>query len=475
MSNNDHLENRTFDEIEIGETATLSKTLTENDVALFAALTGDIDPTYVDEDEREGIQSRVIGHSLWSTNLVATLLSTQLPGPGTIFVGQSLSFVGPIGTGDTIAVTLSVHGKSPANRLVRFNCEAHNQLHEAVLQGTVEVIAPTEKIRRARDELPEFVLEQHRGFDRLMDLCESIDPIPTAVAHPCDESSLKAVVDAAQQGIILPKIVGPLSRVRDVAEQFGLDLSGCTLIDAEHSHESASKAVELVRSGEAEVLMKGSLHTDELMEAVVSKSTGLRTERRISHAFIMSVPSQADLLIVTDGAINIRPDLESKRDICQNAIDLAHALDIETPRVAILSAVETVTTRIPSTQDAASLCKMADRGQIAGAVLDGPLAFDNAISKEAARIKGIKSPVAGQPHILMVPDLESGNMLAKQLTFMAKADAAGVVLGARVPIILTSRADNHRTKLASCAVAAIMAYRRRGQVPGKILKGVATP
>ncbi|NBC32711.1 MAG: bifunctional enoyl-CoA hydratase/phosphate acetyltransferase [Alphaproteobacteria bacterium] len=474
MNNNGFLENRTFDEIEVGETASLSKTLTENDVALFAALTGDIDPNYIDEDPREGVQSRVIGHSLWSGNLVATVLSTQLPGPGTIFIGQALRFVGPIGPGDTITVTLTAEDKTPSDRSVKFGCRAVNHLDQPVLEGTVEVIAPAEKIRRSREELPEFVLQQHRGFDRLMALCESIEPIPTAIAHPCDESSLSAVVDAAAQGIIVPKVVAPLAKVRDVAEQFGLDLSDCTLIDAEHSHESAAKAVELVRAGEAEILMKGSLHTDELMGAVVSKSHGLRTERRISHAFIMTVPTQPDLLIVTDGAINIQPDLEAKRDICQNAIDLAHALGIEQPRVAILSAVETVTTRIPSTQDAASLCKMADRGQIAGALLDGPLAFDNAISKEAARIKGIKSAVAGQPHILVVPDLESGNILAKQLTFMAKADAAGVVLGARVPIILTSRADNHRTKLASCAVAAIMAYRRRGQVPGKILKGVGT-
>ena len=474
MSTNGHLENRTFDEIKIGETASLSKTLTENDVALFAALTGDINPNYVDEDDREGVQSRVIGHGMWSGNLVATVLNTQLPGPGSIYLGQSLRYVGPIVAGDTITVTLKVDQKSTIDRSVRLACRAVNQLDQEVVIGSVEVIAPAEKIRRARDELPEFVLQQHHGFDQLMALCADMDPIPTAVAHPCDESSLTAVIDAAQQGIIAPRVVGPLARIHDVADQFGLDLSNCTLIDAEHSHESAAKAVELVRSGEAEVLMKGSLHTDELMEAVVNKAKGLRTERRISHAFIMAVPTQPELLIVTDGAINIEPDLESKRDICQNAIDLAQALGIEKPRVAILSAVETVTTRIPSTQDAASLCKMADRGQIVGGVLDGPLAFDNAISKEAARIKKIKSEVAGQPHILLVPDLESGNMLAKQLTFMAHAHAAGVVLGARVPIILTSRADNHRTKLASCAVSAIMAARRRGQVPGKIMKGPAT-
>ena len=288
----------------------------------------------------------------------------------------------------------------------------------------------------------------------------------TAVAHPCDESSLTAAVEAAEADLIRPVLVGPEAKVRAVAGQFGLDIRPYPLVDAPHSHAAAAKAVEIVRTGEAEALMKGSLHTDELMAEVVRKDTGLRTERRISHVFIMDVPTYPKPLAVTDAAINIFPDLETKVDIVQNAIDMAHALGRDLPKVAILSAVETVTPKIPSTIDAAALCKMAERGQITGALLDGPLAFDNAISKEAAEIKGIRSEVAGGPDILVVPDLEAGNMLAKQLSFLANADAAGIVLGARVPIILTSRADTVRARLASCAVAVLLVHaRRRARAP----------
>jgi phosphotransacetylase len=302
---------------------------------------------------------------------------------------------------------------------------------------------------------------EYRVYPALIERCSKLDPVTTAVAHPCDEASLTAAVEAAEAGLIRPILVGPAAKIRAVAEQHGLDLSPYRLVDAPHSHAAAAKAVELVRAGEAELLMKGSLHTDELMAEVVRKETGLRTERRISHVFIMDVPTYPKPLAVTDAAINIFPDLETKVDIVQNAIDMAHALGIERPKVAILSAVETVTPKIPSTVDAAALCKMAERGQITGALLDGPLAFDNAISKEAAEIKGIHSEVAGDPDILVVPDLEAGNMLAKQLSFLANADAAGIVLGARVPIILTSRADTVRARMASCAVGVLLAYARR--------------
>ena len=284
-----------------------------------------------------------------------------------------------------------------------------------------------------------------------------------AVAHPCDEASLTAAVEAAEAHLINPILVGPEARIRSVAQECGLDIRPYRLVDVPHSHAAAAKAVEIVRAGEAETLMKGSLHTDELMGEVVRKDTGLRTERRISHVFIMDVPTYPKPLAVTDAAINIFPDLETKVDIVQNAIDMAHALGVELPKVAILSAVETVTPKIPSTIEAAALCKMAERGQITGALLDGPLAFDNAISKEAAAIKGIRSEVAGDADILVVPDLEAGNMLAKQLSFLANADAAGIVLGARVPIILTSRADTVRARMASCAVAVLLAHARRQQ------------
>ncbi len=298
-----------------------------------------------------------------------------------------------------------------------------------------------------------------------MHAARALEPIVTAVAHPCSEAALSAAVQGFEQHLIVPVLVGPRVRIEGVANQAGLDISGLRLIDTAHSHASADAAVALVRSGEAGLLMKGSLHTDELLGAVVNKDTGLRTGRRLSHVFLMDVPAYHKLLMVTDAAINIVPTLEDKRDICQNAIDLAHALGIAQPKVAILSAVETVTPRIPSTLDAAALCKMAERDQITGGLLDGPLAMDNAISAEAARIKGIRSVVAGDPDILLMPDMEAGNILAKQLTFMGQAEAAGVVLGARVPIILTSRADSVRARLASCAVAVLMVADRLAHAP----------
>jgi phosphate acetyltransferase len=309
---------------------------------------------------------------------------------------------------------------------------------------------------------------QHEKYDRLITAAKHNPPLATAVVHPCDETSLKGALEAAEEGLIKPILVGPKEKIQSVAKSFSLALDGVGLIDAAHSHEAAAKAVELVRSGKAELLMKGSLHTDELLGEVVKRDTGIRTGRRISHVFVMDVPGHPHTLFISDAAVNIAPDLESKRDIIQNAIDLYAGLGLGTPKVAILSAVETVTPSIPSTIEAAALCKMADRSQITGGVLDGPLAFDNAISPEAARIKGIKSPVAGQAQILIVPDLEAGNMLAKNLTFLSHADAAGVVLGARVPIILTSRADNVRTRLASCAVATLLRHSQIAYQPIRV-------
>jgi phosphate acetyltransferase len=301
----------------------------------------------------------------------------------------------------------------------------------------------------------------HEKYQRLLEVAKTLQPVVTAVAHPCDESSLSGAVDAAKLGLIKPILVGPKAKIEAVARQFKLDISGYELVDAPHSHASAAKAVELVRAGKAEALMKGSLHTDELMAEVVRKDTGLRTARRISHCFVMDVPTHADALIISDAAVNIAPTLEDKVDIVQNAIDLARALRAPEVRVAILSAMETVNPQVPSTVEAAALCKMADRGQITGGILDGPLALDNAISPEAAAIKKIVSPVAGRANVLIVPDLEAGNMLAKSLSFLAKADSAGIVLGAKVPIILTSRADSVMARLASCAVAVLVVQARR--------------
>jgi len=305
-------------------------------------------------------------------------------------------------------------------------------------------------------------------YEALLERCRSLEPVPTAVAHPCEHSALAAAVEAGAEGLIAPILVGPAATIQALAAKHGIDLANVRIVDAPHSHAAAAKAVALVRAGEAELLMKGSLHTDELLSAVVAKETGLRSGRRISHVFVMDVPTYHKVLIVTDAAINIAPALEDKADICQNAIDLAISFGVKQPKVAILAAVETVTSKMPATIDAAALCKMADRGQIKGGLLDGPLAFDNAISKDAARVKGIVSEVAGDPDILLAPDLEAGNMLAKQLSFLANADSAGLVLGARVPIILTSRADSVRSKIASCAVAVIAAHARRQAAAGTV-------
>ena len=318
--------------------------------------------------------------------------------------------------------------------------------------GTLEAIAPAAHPPGSK-------------YERLIARAKQVAAAQTIVVHPCDESSLRGPVEAAELGIIKPILVGPAAKIKKVAGEHGIKISGLEVVDAPHSEAAAERAVELVHEGKGELLMKGSLHTDELMRAVTNSKTGLRTARRISHVFIMDVPTYPETLFVTDAAINIFPDLDAKRDIIQNAVDLFTQVGLGTPRVAILSAVETVTSKIPSTIDAAALCKMADRGQITNAIIDGPLAFDNAISPEAARIKGIQSPVAGKAQILVVPDLEAGNMLAKNLIFLSKADSAGLVLGARVPVVLTSRADSVRSRMASCAAAVLYAAARRDKAP----------
>jgi phosphotransacetylase len=305
-------------------------------------------------------------------------------------------------------------------------------------------------------------------YEQLLERCRTLPPVSTAVAHPCEETALAGAIDAAAKGLITPTLVGPAAKIREVAKASNIEIGGLPIVDVPHSHAAAAKAVELVRTGQAELLMKGSLHSDELLAAVVARETGLRTGRRLSHVFIMDVPTYHKVLVVTDAAINIAPTLEEKADICQNAIDLAVALGRAQPKVAILAAVETVTSKMPATIDAAALCKMAERGQITGGLLDGPLAFDNAISAEAAKVKGIRSEVAGDPDILLVPDLEAGNILAKQLSFLANADSAGIVLGARVPIILTSRADSVRSRIASCAVAMLAAHARTRPLPAAV-------
>ncbi len=467
MSEDTIIENRIFDEIAPGETASLTRTLTERDIQLFALVSGDVNPAHLDADyAATDLFRRVIAHGMWGGGLISAVLGTELPGPGAIYLSQSLRFVRPVSLGDTITASVTVVEKRPDKGIVLFDCRCVNQAGEDVITGQAEVKAPTEKVRRPRTLLPDVYLRDHDGYRRLIELTSNGAPEPTAVAHPCSVAALSAAIEAAEAGLIAPILVGPEAKIRKAAEEAAKDISAYRLVPADHSHDAATKAVSLVRSGEATLLMKGSLHTDELMGAVVPSATGLRTERRISHAYVMDVPDHPTPLVITDAAINIAPTLEEKADIIRNAIDLAHVIGIEAPKVAILSAVETVNPEMPSTLDAAALCKMADRGQISGGLLDGPLAFDNAISEAAAKEKGIVSPVAGKAEILVVPNLEAGNMLAKQLTFLGGADAAGIVLGARVPIILTSRADSLRTRLASCAVAVLLARAATKAAPG---------
>jgi phosphotransacetylase/acyl dehydratase len=461
-ASDDWIENRTFDEIAVGESATIVRTLTQQDIELFALVSGDVNPAHLDPAYAQtDLFHKVIAHGMWTGALISAVLGTRLPGPGTIYVSQDLQFRAPVGIGDTITTTVTAREKKPEHTRIVFACRCVNQAGQEVVTGTGEVQAPTEKVRRPRVELPDIRLSRHQRFRDMLARSQGDAPVPTAVAWPCDAASLAAVLEVAGAGLVVPILVGAQATIRAAAAAAKLDISACRLVDAPDSRAAAARAVALVRAGEAELLMKGSLHTDDLMHAVVASETGLRTARRLSHVYIMDVPSYPRPLLVTDAAINIAPSLEEKVHIVQNAIDLAHVMGVEQPRVAILAAVETVNTAMRSTLDAAALCKMADRGQITGALIDGPLAFDNAVSPEAARTKGIVSPVAGQADILVVPDLEAGNMLAKQLSFLAGADAAGVVVGARVPIILTSRADSARTRAASCAVAVLMARARR--------------
>ncbi|MGY9048465.1 bifunctional enoyl-CoA hydratase/phosphate acetyltransferase [Puniceibacterium antarcticum] len=460
------IENKTYGEISVGDHAELIRTLKPQDIELFAVMSGDVNPAHVDADyAKTDMFHGIIAHGMWGGALISAVLGTELPGPGTIFLNQSLKFSAPVGLGDTVTVRVEVREKQPKGRLT-LACTCINQDGTLVIEGEAHVIAPRDKVRRPRVILPEVHLHVRAAqYTKLIAQTGGLDPIRTAVVHPCDALSLTGALDAGQQGMIIPVLVGPRARITAAATEAGLSLDGIELIDAPHSHAAAAAAVALVRAGKVAALMKGSLHTDELMEAVVHATLGLRTERRMSHVYVLDVPTYPKPLLMTDAAINIAPDLAIKRDIVQNAIDLALALGITLPKVAILSAVEMVNPRMPSTLDAAALCKMADRGQISGALLDGPLAFDNAISPAAAQAKGIVSDVAGIADILVAPDLEAANMMAKQLIYLAGADAAGIVLGARVPIILTSRADTAMSRLASCALAQLFISHQRKPLP----------
>lgn len=452
------IENRTFDEIAVGETASLVRAFRAEDVETWAAVTGnlnlvDLDPSPLDSS----MFPHGAGQAMWAAALFSTLAGTKLPGLGSVTDSAKIKFLRPVPVGQQLLVTVTVKEKREAGSIVVLDCGCSNENDEELLVGTLEVTAPREKIRQPLRDLPTVQLVREDRYRNLIRMCDGLPPMTTAVVHPCSDDSLKGAIEAAEANLIMPILIGPEKKIRAIAEEEGIDLSPYRVVCTEHSHHAAEVAVKMVHAGEADMLMKGSLHTDELLHEVMKKEGGLRTERRLSHCFLIAVPTYARPIMVTDAAINILPTLEDKRDICQNAIDLARALGVKQPKVAVLSAVETVTPKIPSTLDAAALCKMADRGQITGGLVDGPLAFDNAVDLDAARTKGIVSPVAGQADILVAPNLEAGNMIAKQLTFMADAEAAGICVGARVPIVLTSRADSARARLASCAVGVLLA------------------
>lgn len=461
------LRNRTFDELAIGDSAAMVRIVGRDDIDLFAAVSGDTNPAHLDAAFAAGdIFGHVVAHGMWTAALVSAVLGTRLPGPGTIYLGQDLRFRKPVAPGDTVTVTVTVREKRPEKRIVLLDTLCTNQRGEEVLTGTATVIAPARLIEWPQITPPEVALKRHDRYEHFVDQAKALPALRAAIVHPCSPEAILAAAEIRDEGLLEPLLVGPEAKIRAAAEQAGVSLNGIAIEAVEHSHAAACRAVELAVAGKVAALMKGSLHTDELLGAVVAPGSGLRTDRRISHVYAMDVPAYGKPIIVTDAAINIQPTLDQKRDICQNAIDMLHTLGVVQPLVAVLAAVETVNGKMPSTLDAAALTVMAARGQISGALVDGPLAFDNAISPEAARTKGIVSPVAGQADILLVPDLEAGNMLAKQLIYFAGADAAGLVLGARVPIILTSRSDSLKTRIASAALAKLVASRRQlGKIP----------
>ncbi|MFT4113563.1 bifunctional enoyl-CoA hydratase/phosphate acetyltransferase [Silvibacterium sp.] len=456
------VESRTFDEIALGDTARAEHVFTGDDALAFASISGF--QAVLDQGElaRRAGGEALTGPNMWCASLVSGLFSMQLPGPGVTLTGICLAFHNRIHVGDRVFVSVEVTGRDEATRQIDFACEAHDERGAQIFTGTAKVLAPVEKQRWSTLPVPHVIVNNsYRRYQELIARATARPAVRTAVAWPCDAVSLSAALEAAKDDLIVPVLVGAETEIRRVAHELSTameeSLSRTEIIEAADSRAAAAKAVELARAGAVGMLMKGSLHTDELMGAVIAKESGLRAGRRISHIFALDVPMYPKTLFVTDAAINIQPDLETKVSILQNAIDAMLRLGVREPKVAILSAVESVNPAIPSTLEAAALCKMAERGQIRGAIVDGPLAFDNAISSDAARIKHIASPVAGDVDLLMVPNLEAGNILFKQLQYLAGALAAGVVVGAKVPIVLTSRADGELARMASCALGVLLA------------------
>ena len=453
------IRNTTWTELKVGASASLERSCTAQDLVLFAHVSGNKNPLMLPEKEGEAQLTEPIAPSMWIGSLISAVLGNILPGPGTLYRAQNLRFHNRVHVGDKLRVTVTCREKA-REPLAVFDTRIEDLAGNLVCDGTAEVEAPLKTTITEVHNLPELIIDQKDHFARLVALAAQLSPLATVIVCPEDKNSIGGAVLSAKRGLIYPTLVGDAARIRAAAEELGESISDWPLVHEPDHRAAAAKAVAMVHSGEASAIMKGAIHSDELLAAVIKKDGGLRTFGRISHVFAMDVPTLDDLLFISDAAINIAPDLLAKVEIVQNAIDLARACGLE-PKVGILSAVETINPNIASTLDAAILSKMAERGQIRGGAVDGPLAMDNAIDIEAARTKGIASLVAGRANVLIVPNLEAGNMLAKELTFVARAEAAGLVIGAKVPVMLTSRADNDRARLASCALALLFDYWRR--------------
>ena len=458
----DMLENYPYDEVQVGQSARMVRTLTLEDIQAFAAVSGDTNPAHLDPAYANAtLFHGVIGHGMWGGALISTVLGTVFPGPGTIYLEQNLRFSRPVRIGDTLSVTVTCTAKHDEKKTLDLDCVLTNQKGEQVLSGLARVLAPAQKLHTPRIYAPHISLfDPEKRHANLLALGAGLAPVLCGVVHPCDKESLQGAVDAHRAGLIQAVLIAPEKKLCALAQEHAIDLQDLQVVDVPHSHAAAELAAQMAADKKLEALMKGSLHTDELIHAVVMQPL-LRTGRRMSHVFRFEVPMYPKPLFITDAALNIAPNLQDKADIVQNAILLAQIMGVTEPKVALLAAVETVNPNMPATLDAAALCKMADRGQISGGVLDGPLAFDNAVSVHAAQIKHIHSAVAGFADILLAPDLESGNMIAKQLEYLAGATGCGVVLGARVPIALTSRADSANTRSASALLAQLIAHHYR--------------
>ncbi len=455
----EYIENRTFNEIKIGDRASLTRTLTKADIELFAVMSGDVNPAHLDEEyARSDIFHKIIAHGMWGGALISTVLGTMLPGPGTIYLSQTLRFRRPVAIGDTITVAVTATAKDPEKRRVTLDCQCTNQHGEVVISGSAEVLAPAEKVKRQRISLPEVLLHKPgANYEAIIRRASTLGAVRAAVVFPSEPMALHGIVEATHANLIDPIIVGPEAPLRRVAEMLDINLDAFCLEPTVDGRAAAARAVALARTGEVEAIVDPGVRYYGLLHELVAHETGIANHRRMSHVYAMDVPNYPHILFITDAGMNTDPTLEEKRAIVQNAIDLALALGVEQPKVAILAAVETISPKLRSTLDAAALCKMVDRGQIVGGIVDGPLAFENAVSPEAARRAKLTSPVAGQADILVAPDLEAGTMLVQQLDRLAHAQSAGIIVGGRVPVALPEPSGNPQSVLAACAMAVLVA------------------